>query len=297
MPNLRDIRRRIKSVKNTAQITRAMQLVAASKMKRAQQMAVAGRPYAALLGELLTAVHARLETKVAHPLLDERPVKTRGILLLATDKGLCGPLNSNLFRLIGEIDRGAAKYVTVGRKATQFITRSGRQLIADFPVSDRARFGEVRPILELLLKAYTEGEIDTIEVAYPEFVNALRQEPLIVPLAPVTDLQKVLDRLAEMHHATPGSAKAADERDMKFEPSPAEIVSALVELYLKREIYQMVLEAKASEHSARMVAMKTATDNAKGLAADLTLSYNKARQAAITQEILEIAAAQFSSKS
>ena len=179
MANLRDIRRRIKSVKNTRQITRAMQLVSSSKMKRAQDAAVAGRPYALLLADLLDTVGEKLDLSgatISHPFFEKREVKTRGILILSTDKGLCGALNTNLFRKITEEVKGAAKFITVGRKATQFVSRSGRGLVADFNISDKAAFSELRPMLKLLIDAYKNGEVDTIEIAYPSFVNVLVQE-------------------------------------------------------------------------------------------------------------------------
>jgi F-type H+-transporting ATPase subunit gamma len=174
MANLRDIRRRIKSVKNTRQITRAMQLVSSSKMKRAQDAAVAGRPYALLLADLLDTVGEKLDLSgatISHPFFEKREIKTRGILILSTDKGLCGALNSNLFRKIAEEVKGATKFITVGRKATQFVSRSGRGLVADFSISDKAAFSELRPMLKLLIDAYKNGEVDTIEIAYPSFVN------------------------------------------------------------------------------------------------------------------------------
>src|ERR1700735_4289164 len=164
MPSTRDIRRRIKSVKNTRQITKAMELVAASKMKKAQQAALASRPYAELLAEMLAAPRPRVDESL-HPFLQERPVKTRGILLVTTDKGLCGPLNGNLFKLVAEI-KTPAKFCVIGRKGAQLLAGSKRDLIADFPVHDRVPFGEVRAAAELMVKQYLEGAIDTIEVIY-----------------------------------------------------------------------------------------------------------------------------------
>lgn len=295
MANLRDIRRRIKSVKNTRQITRAMQLVSSSKMKRAQDAAVAGRPYALLLADLLDTVGEKLDltgATISHPFFEKREVKTRGILVLSTDKGLCGPLNTNLFRKIADEVKGDAKFIAVGRKAAQFISRSKRDLIADFTISDKAVFSELRPMLKMLIEAYKNGEIDTIEVAYPSFVNVLVQEPIIQPLLPIVDLREVLDQLKK--RVAGGSeilAARSDKREMVFEPSAEDVLEQLPDLYVKVIIHQLVLEGRAAEYSARMVAMKAATDNASNLVDDLTLDYNKARQAAITQEILEIAAA------
>lgn len=295
MANLRDIRRRIKSVKNTRQITRAMQLVSSSKMKRAQDAAVAGRPYALLLADLLDTVGEKLDlsgASIAHPFFEKREVKTRGILILSTDKGLCGPLNTNLFRKIVDEVKGDAKFITVGRKATQFISRSKRDLIADFSVSDKAAFSELRPMLKLMIDAFLSGEIDSIEVAYPSFVNVLVQEPVIQSLLPIVDLREVLDQLKKRVVGEEGILGArSDAREMVFEPSAEEVLAQLPDLYVKVIIHQLLLESRAAEYSARMVAMKAATDNASNLVDDLTLDYNKARQAAITQEILEIAAA------
>jgi F-type H+-transporting ATPase subunit gamma len=293
MANLRDIRRRIKSVKNTRQITRAMQLVSSSKMKRAQDAAIAGRPYALLLADLLDTVGEKLNLSgvtISHPFFEKREVKTRGILVLSTDKGLCGALNSNLFRKIAEEVKGDAKFIAVGRKATQFVSRSQRDLVADFTISDKAEFSELRPMLKLLIDAYKKGEVDTIEVAYPRFVNVMVQEPMIRSLLPIVDLQEVLESLKERFANLTSLEARGDTREMVFEPSAEAVLDALPELYVKVIIHQMVLESRAAEYSARMVAMKAATDNATTLVDDLTLDYNKARQAAITQEILEIAA-------
>ncbi len=290
MASTRDIRRRIKSVKNTRQITKAMELVAASKMKKAQQLALAGRPYAQLLSDMLAALSARVDES-AHPFLIRRVVKTRGILLVTTDKGLCGPLNANLFKLVTEI-KAPAKYVAIGRKGTQFLCRTRRDLIADFPVTDRVGFNEIKTAVEFLVHQYLGGVIDTVEVIYPRFRNTLIQEPTCRPVLPLTNLREFLDVLET---GTQAAKARTDDREMLIEPDPHTVLEALLPFYVNRHIYQLVLSAKASEHSARMVAMKTAKDNATKLLGDLTLEYNKARQAAITQEILEIAAASFAS--
>lgn len=287
MASTRDIRRRIKSVKNTRQITKAMELVAASKMKKAQQLALAGRPYTELLSGMIAALAPRV-SELKHPFLTQREVKTRGILLVTTDKGLCGPLNANLFKLVTEI-KTPAKYFTIGRKGSQFIARTHRDLAADFVVQDRAPFSEVKVAIEHMVQKYLEGEIDTVEVIYPRFRNTLVQEPTLRPVLPLASLASFI----EQAHADSGTTVKRDERDMIFEPSAPKVLEALIPFYVNRHIYQLVLSARASEHSARMVAMKTAKDNATKLVGELSLEYNKARQAAITQEILEIAAAQF----
>ena len=289
MPSTRDIRRRIKSVRNTRQITKAMELVAASKMKKAQQVALAGRPYTNLMAEMLAALASRVDES-EHPFLVHRPIRTRGILLVATDKGLCGPLNGNLFKLVSEI-KTPAKFYVIGRKGAQFLARTKRDLVADFPVHDRVPFAEVKVIGEFMVKQFLEGVIDSIEVIYPRFKNTLMQESRVRPILPLANLKEFIDGLAADSSAP--KAAPADEREVLFEPGVTQVLEALLPYYVNRHIYQLVLSAKASEHSARMVAMKTAKDNATKLLGDLTLEYNKARQAAITQEILEIAAAQF----
>ena len=290
MAKTREIRRRIKSVKNTAQITRAMQLVAASKMKKAQEACLAGRPYAELMAEMLSSLGERL-IDFSHPFLETRPVRKRGILVVSTDKGLCGPLNANLFRKLAEI-QGDAAYITIGRKAAQFVSRTGRELLADFTITDLVPFAEIRTAVEYLIRSYEEKKIDTLEVLYSQFINTMAQKPVLLPLLPFTDLKSILRK----HEREEGKTNAsADNREIQFEPDASAILGELLNLYIKQEIYQMALEAKASEHSSRMVAMKTATDNAKTLVDDLTLEYNKVRQAAITQEILELSAASFAS--
>ncbi len=292
MANLRDIRRRIKSVKNTRQITKAMQLVAASKMKKAQERALSGRDYAVLLADILNTLSESL-ADFEHPYFKERPVKKRGILVLSTDKGLCGPLNANLFRQITtQVGSEAACFITVGRKAKQFVARTRRELLADFEVGDNVSFAKVRAIGDLLCQMFDEGKIDTVEVLYPAFINTLVQESRLFQLLPFTNLDAMLAKIRGRAGYTGLEEPPDDAREMKFEPSAGAILDALPQLFLKQELYQLLLEAKASEYSARMVAMKSATDNAGKLADQLTLDYNKARQAAITQEILEIAAAQ-----
>ena len=290
MANTRDIRNRIKGVKNTRKITKAMQMVATSKMKRAQESAKCGRPYALLLADVIGSLSSNLQES-GQAFFESRPVKHRGILVLSTDKGLCGALNANLFRLVNEVD-ASAKFVAVGKRATQYLSRTRRDLLADFTVSDRAPFSEVRKVVEFLLHQYLEENIDTVEVAYTSFVNTLQQEPEIVQLLPFSVLETMLATL-HARFGSPDDESAKDSREILFEPGREEILAELASLYVKQEIYQLILESQASEHSARMVAMKNATDNAGNLVDDLTLQYNRARQAAITQEIIELSAAAF----
>ena len=288
MANMRDIRRRIKGVKNTRQITKAMQLVAASKMKKAQDHAKSGRAYSLLLADMIDSLYNNGEA-VGGTFFGDRKVKNRGVIVVGTDKGLCGGLNSSLFRYIQEIE-GEVKFVSVGKKVKQFLSASQRNLIADFEVTDKVPFNEVRVVVEFMLKAYVEGEIDTVEVVYTQFVNTLVQEPERISILPLGDLTEMRAKLRDRYGDEVGES-AKDDREILFEPNASSMTEKIASLFIKQQIYQLILEAKASEHSARMVAMKAATDNASKLVDDLTLQYNRARQAAITQEILEIAAA------
>jgi len=292
MASTRDIRRRIKSVKNTRQITKAMELVAASKMKKAQAAALAGRPYAELMAQMLAAIAERVE-EAQHPFLAKREIRTRGIILITSDKGLCGPLNSNVLKVVTDI-KTPAKYAVIGRKGTQFIARTHRDLLADFPANDRTSFADIKVVAEFMVKQFLEGAVDTVEVIWPRFRNTLIQAPTVMTLLPLTSVRAVVaDLRSDAGLAAPSAAPKAPDNQMLFEPDAASVLEALLPLYINREIFQHAIDAKASEHSARMVAMKTAKDNATKLLGELTLEYNKARQAGITQEILEIAAAQF----
>jgi F-type H+-transporting ATPase subunit gamma len=287
MPSTRDIRRRIKSVKNTSQITKAMQMVAASKMRKAQQAALAGRPYATLMNEVLAEVSFNAGD-FTHPLMEKRQGARRCIILVSTDKGLCGGLNSNLMREAGKFDKAVTVYVTAGRKASQFIARTERQLLAEFTYKDAPLFVEARAISRFARELFIKGEVDRVDVLFTNFISTLNQRPEIFPLLPVGEIKGVT---AGVHgHATQEKLlKGATE--FLFEPNVEEVLGSLLPHYLNFQVYQILLEAKASEHSSRMVAMKNATDNAKQLIKDLTLEYNKLRQANITRELLEITSA------
>jgi F-type H+-transporting ATPase subunit gamma len=289
MSKIAHIKRRIKAVKNTKQITKAMQLVAASKMKRAQDKAVAGRAYSSLLAQMIQVAITHSATPFQHPFMQAREVKRRGVLVLSTDKGLCGALNANLFRLLASTPADT-RFISVGRKAKQFLSRSGRKLMADFTVSDKVGYGEIRPMVELLVESFLSGEVDSVEVAFPRFINTMYQEPMMLPLLPIVDLESCLEKL-KLKGDDQALVKSDDQREMRFEPSLEHLLSELPMLFVRQQVYQFMLSTKASEHSARMVAMKSASDNATQLMQSLTLKFNKARQAAITQEILEIAAA------
>jgi F-type H+-transporting ATPase subunit gamma len=287
MPSTRDIRRRIKSVKNTAQITKAMQMVASAKMRKAQQGALAGRPYAALMNEVLASVteHAGDFT---HPLMQARPIQRRAVVVISTDKGLCGSLNANLLREAARFDAATTVYVTAGRKASQFVARTRRTLSAEFSYKDSPAFSEARAISRYVQDMFLNGEVDEVDVLYTNFVNVMTQRPEVRRFLPLGELKAVdTDVSGDSFGKDLGSASF----EYLFEPEPLEVLAALLPHYLNFQMYQFLLEAKASEHSARMVAMKNATDNARQLIKDLTLEYNKMRQASITKELLEITSA------
>ena len=286
MPSSRDIRRRIKSIRSTAQITRAMQMVAASKMRKAQQATLATRPFGQLLYRIqrYATTHAR---EFTHPLLSVREIRQRAVILVSTDKGLCGSLNSNLFRLTAQFDPATTLYITVGKRAAQFIARTRRRLAAEFPFPDSPRFAEARPIAAFARDLFLKGEVDQVQIAVTQFINTLTQRPAVAEFLPVGEIKSVRIAGAESE-----ADLAADTTDVLFEPSPEAVLTYLFGHYLNIFIYRVLLEAKASEQSARMVAMTNATDNATNLIHDLTLEYNKLRQGNITKELLEIAGGQ-----
>ncbi len=283
MPSTLDIRRRIRSVKSTAQITKAMQMVAASKMRKSQGAALSGRPYQEALFRVLAALRGKVDPQ-ASPLLVERPVRRELILVISSDKGLCGALNTNLFRELTAIDAVDPSFSAVGRKAVQFLVRTRRNLLADFQVSELPRTREVRPIANYCAERFLSGEVDRVRVVYSKFVNTLIQQATTVNLLPASSEELLGEEKGEK----------LPTGEFLFEPSEQGVLSAILPHYITFQIFQMILDARASEHSARMVAMKNATDNAKQLVKDLTLHYNKVRQASITTELLEIASAQLS---
>ncbi|MEM7015437.1 MAG: ATP synthase F1 subunit gamma [Verrucomicrobiota bacterium] len=293
MPSTRDIRRRIKSVKNTAQITKAMQLVAASKMKKAQDQATAGRSYADLLNEVLVNLKDQTEPE-AHPLLEEREDGKELLLLITTDKGLCGGLNTNLLRKVQNEVAEDATIVTIGSKGRRSMVRLKRDLLADFHIHDPVPFSETKLVSKFIMEQYEEGNFSTVKVAFTNFINTISQEPLVETLLPIRpiDLGRDKDYVGVgRDHEKVEVGSGAGPAGYLFEPGPESVLNTVVPLYVHNEIYQMTLESRASEHSARMVAMKSATDNANDLIKDLTLAYNKQRQAAITAELLEITTA------
>ena len=287
MANTQDIRRRIKSIRNTAQITKAMQMVAASKMRKAQNVALAGRPYSTLMNRVLVSLQQRTDSKL-HPLLQVREVKKELVVVISTDKGLAGALNTNLLREAANFDPNKTSYVVAGRKARQFLTRTRRDMMADFELKDAPAFTETKEIAKFCVEKFMSGEVDKVSVLYTHFINTINQKPVVRTLLPISSF--------ELPQATEEGAAAQDGGDpmigYMFEPTPEGVLDVMLPYYLHYQVFQMILDARASEHSARMVAMKNATDNAKQFIKDLTLEYNKMRQASITTELLEISTAQ-----
>jgi len=287
MPSTRDIRRRIKSVKNTAQITKAMQMVASSKMRKAQLAALAGRRFAVLMNQVIVSA-GRSSEDFAHPLMEQRSVRKRGVLMVSTDKGLCGALNTNLGREAAKFDKDSTVFVTAGRKGSQFVARTKRKLAAEFTYKDTPSVAEAHAISNTLQELFLKGEVDCVDVLFTRFVNTLTQKVDMRRLLPVGELK---DLLLEAAGGPAAAAEGAGPQHL-FEPSAEQVLSAILPIYVDVVVYQVLFEAKASEHSSRMVAMKNATDNAMQLIKDLTLEYNKLRQANITKELLEITTAQ-----
>ncbi|HET6650794.1 MAG TPA: ATP synthase F1 subunit gamma [Candidatus Limnocylindria bacterium] len=287
MASLKDIRGRIGSVRNIAQITRAMEMVAASRMKRAQDAILAARPYSDELRAALSRVAAVVGEEV-HPLLARRPVKRVALIMITTDRGLAGSLNANAIRSalrwtqqkIGSSNgetRVEVEAITIGRKGRDGLRRAGIPIAAHFPqLGDRPSFSDVTPIARLVTEDFLEGKFDEIDVAYSTFISTLTQRPEIKPLLPIV---------------SPEQAEGAETENDEylFEPSPEAVLSRLLPHFVAIDLYRAVLENQASEQSARMIAMRNSTDNANELIEDLTLVYNKTRQATITREMIEIA--------
>ena len=291
MANLRDIRRRIKSVKNTAQITKAMQLVAASKMKKAQDQATSGRSYSDLLNKVLN--HLKEQTTAEdHPLLREETGGNELVILVTTDKGLCGALNTNLLRLVTETVSKDATFITIGSNGRQAMVRMKRNILADFTVKDPVTFAETKLVSEFVMERFLAGDFGRVRVGFTNFINTMRQEPHLETLLPISPIELGKKKGFEgMGDETDAVKAGPDYGGYLFEPGTREVLDVVVPQYVGYQLYQMILESRASEHSARMVAMKSATDNAKQMIKDLTLDYNKQRQAAITSELLEITTA------
>ena len=276
MPSLRDIRARIRSIQNTRKITKAYQVVSATKLRKAQAAVQAARPYAEKMLDVLETTAAR-SREYRHPFLERREGRRAMVVLVTADKGLAGAVSMNTIRAVNRHllanHEGQARFVTIGRKGRDFMARYRREIIADASgLTDNPHIAEILPAVTVALQEYIEGRADTVLLAYEKFVSTLRQEPVVRTLVPI-DIPE--------HEGGPVA-------DYIYEPGPEEVLDALLPRYVETQIYQAVLENKASEWAARMIAMQNATDAAGDLIQSLNLYANKVRQAAITTELMEI---------
>lgn len=282
MPSVRDIRRRIRSVQNTGKVTNAMSLIAASKMRRAQMSVTQGRPFAEKIQELIThlAAQPNEDATGVHPLLQARPLQRVGILVISPDRGLCGGLHSNLNRAVGQFvlaQSAPVSVIVVGRKARDFMIRTGQDVKAVFTdLGERPLLADTTAVSRLVIDSYAEGEVDEVHLAYTRFVSTMSQHPSIEKLLPVT-----------------AAALTASERvGYIYEPDSFTVLDTLLPRFVEMGVYHSLLESIASEQSARMVAMRAASDNATELVGDLTLAMNKLRQDSITNELLDLVGGQ-----
>ena len=277
MPSVRDIRRRIRSVENTGKVTNAMSLIAASKMRRAQLAVTDGRPYAEKIHEVIATLAAQpTDDDTVHPLLATRPVNNVGMVVITPDRGLAGGMHANINRQVARFILGSdatVRSIVVGRKGRDFLVRYTDTVQAVFTdLSDRVSLADTTAISRLVIDGYTEGEFDEVHLAYMRFVSTVQQEPVIERVLPVE----------------PAALESAQRVGYIYEPDPATVLSALLPQFVEMQVYHAILESIASEQSARMVAMRNATDNANQLASDLTLVMNKLRQDSITNELLDL---------
>jgi F-type H+-transporting ATPase subunit gamma len=293
LATLLEIRRRIKSVRNIGQVTRAMQAVAASRMQRAQAQVKATRAYAEKAWEVLIHLAAQgKEGEELHPLLQVRPLHTVVLVVLTGDRGLCGAFNHNIIlRAIDFIEESRAvglsvELITVGRKGRDYMLRRGEEIVAEFTgIPDQPRLVDVTPIARVAIDGFLEGHFDQVCLAYSDFINVLIQRPTIKRLLPILPAEIETQAMAEYVEGV----RLPSAIEYIYEPDPSSILNQVLPRFTELQIYQAVLESIASEHSARMVAMRNASDNATALVGDLTLEFNKARQRAITLEIMDIA--------
>jgi F-type H+-transporting ATPase subunit gamma len=276
LPDIRKVRRRIKGVRNIAKITRAMEMIAASKMKKAQERGLAGRPYSQKIEQVIADLAALPDIGLQHPLLQRRHVEKIAVVHITPDRGLCGGLNANLNRRLGSFilgQKAPVEVVAVGRKGREFSTRSGCKMCAEFTgLGDQPRFLDILPISHIVIDEYTAGKIDMVYISYAQFISTMVQKPAMKQLLPVE----------------PAVIPRSENVDYIYEPGAEAVLGGLLPRFVEMEIYHAILESIASEQSARMVAMRNATDSANELIGDLTLLYNKARQEAITRELLDI---------
>ena len=278
MPSVRDIRRRIRSVDNTAKVTNAMSLIAASKMRRAQNSVLEGRPYSLKIQEVIAHLAAQPmdDESSAQPLLAVRPVEKTTVLMISPDRGLCGGLHANLNRRVGQFilnQEVPIQAIAVGRKGRDFMARTNQDLKATFTdLGETPLLVDTHAISHMVIDSYCDGEADEVYLAYTQYVSTMVQEPVIEKLLPIT----------------PAELTASESVGYIYEPGNLAVLQNLLPRFVEMQIYHAILEAIASEQSARMVAMRAATDNASELAGDLTLTMNKLRQESITNELLDL---------
>jgi F-type H+-transporting ATPase subunit gamma len=291
LPSTREIRRRIRSVKNISQVTRAMQMVAASKMRRAQEQVTATRPYTEKAWQVLSNLAAqRGVDETVHPLLQVREeVKAVGMVLITADKGLCGSYNHAMiqqaWRFINELHH-PVELITIGKRGRDTMWRLGQTIVAEFSdLPPQPGLLDITAIARTVMDGFMSGRYDAVYLAHTDFINTLTQRPAIWQLLPIRPLQLGVTPVSEYRGGKIGAATV----EYIYEPDPRTILNTVLPRFTELQIYQALLESLASEHSARMVAMRNATENANDLLADLTLTYNRARQEAITNEMLDIA--------
>jgi len=277
MATIREIRRRIKSVQNTAKVTKAMEMVAASKMRRAQERTIAARPYAEKMQHVLADLAAQHSSgEEIHPLLVQRPVNRIALIHITPDRGLCGGLVASVNRSVASFileQQVPVSVVVVGRKGRDFLVRSGQEVRAEFTnLGDCPSVVDLQPIAHIVIDDYANGLIDEVHISYTQFINTVNQRPVLWRLLPIE----------------PAAIEPGQNMEYIYEPSPSEVLEQLLPRFVEKELYHVILESIASEQSARMVAMRNATDNAKEVIEDLTLTYNKVRQEMITKELLDI---------
>lgn len=277
MAQIRDIKKRIKSVTNTQKVTHAMELVSAAKMRKSQHAALSGRPYTLSLHEVLANIKAK--TALVHPLLTESGLTKELVVVVSSDRGLAGGLNLNVFREILRSDIKNASYITVGKKAKDFVAKGNWDLVASYGSEEIPFIALSRILAKSALDAFLKKEVGKVSIIYPHFQSTVAQNPKWIQLLPIPSLEESLKEIAV-------------GEEFIFEPNAKQILGVILKHHVLTEVYQTLIEAKASEHSARMVAMKNATDAAEDLVEDLTLTYNQARQEAITKELLDIVTAQ-----
>ena len=286
MPSIRQLRRRIRGVQNTRQITRAMELVASSRLRRAQERVLASRPYAERIRAVISNLAAVSGAQELHPLLQVRPVSHAALILFTTSRGLCGSLNSNMVRAVVRfiLDRGVSvDIIAVGTKGPALLRSVGLSGSVSAQYQDLGNYpnvADILPIARSTIDGFTTARYDEVYVGYSQFVNLMRQEPTLLRILPISPEDYETEAASAYHQV-----------DYIYEPDPDGVLSTLLPRFIEAQVYRALLESIASEHSARMIAMRNATENAEEILRDLTLTYNKVRQTAITNEVIEIATA------